>query len=64
MKKILVIDDETWLREMVHMALAQKGYDVVEAENGAAGIESARRVLPDLILSPHTTARSCRIYCG
>jgi two-component system, sensor histidine kinase and response regulator len=50
MKKILVIDDETWLREMVHMALAQKGYDVVEAENGAAGIESARKVLPDLIL--------------
>src|SRR5271169_4779571 len=50
MKKILVIDDETWLREMVHMALAQKGYDVVEAENGAVGIESARKVLPDLIL--------------
>lgn len=50
MKKILVIDDETWLREMVHMALAQKGYDVVEAENGAVGIEEARKVLPDLIL--------------
>jgi two-component system sensor histidine kinase/response regulator len=50
MKKILVIDDETWLREMVHMALAQKGYDVVEAENGAVGIEAARKVLPDLIL--------------
>jgi two-component system, sensor histidine kinase and response regulator len=38
------------LREMVHMALAQKGYDVVEAENGAVGIETARRALPDLIL--------------
>src|SRR5271169_1156105 len=50
MKKILVIDDETWLREMVHMALEQKGFEVVEAENGAAGIEVARKVLPDLIL--------------
>ena len=50
MKKILVIDDEEWLREMVHMALREKGYDVVEAENGAAGIEMARRELPDLIL--------------
>jgi signal transduction histidine kinase len=50
MKKILVIDDETWLREMVHMALEQKGFEVLEAENGAAGIEAARRVLPDLIL--------------
>jgi two-component system, sensor histidine kinase and response regulator len=50
MKKILVIDDEEWLREMVHMALQRQGFDVVEAENGAAGIESAKRELPDLIL--------------
>ena len=50
MKKILVIDDETWLREMVQMALHQQGYDVVLAENGAVGIEIARRELPDLIL--------------
>ncbi len=50
MKKILIIDDEEWLREMVHMALQQKGYDVVEAENGAVGIEMAQRELPDLIL--------------
>ena len=50
MKRILVIDDETWLREMVHMALEQKGFEVLEAENGAAGIEAAQRALPDLIL--------------
>jgi len=28
MKKILVIDDEEWLREMIHLALKQKGFDV------------------------------------
>jgi signal transduction histidine kinase len=50
MKKILVIDDEEWLREMVHLALAQKGYTVIEAEDGAQGIERAREALPDLIL--------------
>jgi len=50
MKKILVIDDEEWLREMVHLALSQKSYDVVEAGNGALGIEVARKELPDLIL--------------
>ena len=50
MNKILVIDDEEWLREMVQMALRQKGFDVVEAENGAVGIDVARRELPDLIL--------------
>jgi len=50
MKKILVIDDEEWLREMIQLALRQKGYDVVEAENGEVGIEKAQKVLPDLIL--------------
>jgi len=50
MKKILVIDDEESLREMVRAALRQKGFDVVEAENGAVGIEVARQELPDLIL--------------
>ncbi len=50
MKKILVIDDEEWLREMVGMALHQKGFDVLEAGDGSAGIELARKHLPDLIL--------------
>src|SRR6266581_5871505 len=50
MKKILVIDDEEWLREMVQLALTQKGYDVIEAANGAIGIEVARKELPDLVL--------------
>jgi len=48
--KILVIDDEIWLREMVNMALRQRGFDVIEAENGAQGIEVAQQELPDLIL--------------
>src|SRR5262245_59079293 len=50
MKKILVIDDEEWLREMVQMALRQRGYDVIEADSGSTGIEKARKELPDLVL--------------
>jgi two-component system sensor histidine kinase/response regulator len=50
MKKILVIDDEEWLREMMQLALRQRGFEVIEAENGASGIEMARKELPDLIL--------------
>jgi two-component system, sensor histidine kinase and response regulator len=50
MKKILVIDDEEWLREMIHLALSQKGYEVVEAANGEEGIAQASKELPDLIL--------------
>jgi len=50
MKKILVIDDEEWLREMIQLALRQRGYEVIEAPNGQEGIEKARKELPDLIL--------------
>ena len=50
MKKILVIDDEEWLREMIQLALRQRGYEVIEAHNGHDGIEKARAELPDLIL--------------
>ena len=50
MKKILVIDDEEWLREMIQLALQQRGFEVIEAANGADGIEMARKELPDLIL--------------
>src|ERR1700743_3248115 len=50
MKKILVIDDEEWLREMMLLALRQRGFEVIEAENGEKGIELARKELPDLIL--------------
>jgi signal transduction histidine kinase len=49
-KKILVIDDEEWLREMIQLALRQKGFEVIESANGTEGIEKARKELPDLIL--------------
>lgn len=50
MKRILVIDDEEWLREMVRMALNQRGYEVIEAGDGSVGFEIARKQLPDLVL--------------
>jgi two-component system, sensor histidine kinase and response regulator len=50
MKKILVIDDEEWLREMVQMALSQKGFGVIVAEDGLRGVELARKEMPDLVL--------------
>ena len=50
MKKILVIDDEAWLREMVRLALEMKGYEVIEAADHVEGDTKAREQLPDLIL--------------
>jgi signal transduction histidine kinase len=50
MKKILVIDDEEWLREMMTLALRQRGFDVLEASDGDTGIARAQKELPDLVL--------------
>ena len=37
MSKILVIDDEEWLREMIRLALEQQNYEVLEAASGGEG---------------------------
>ena len=50
MSKILVIDDEEWLREMIRLALEQKDYEVHEAASSAEGTGKAHSLLPDLIL--------------
>ena len=50
MHKILVIDDELPLRQLIFAALQPKGYAMVEAENGCLGVQMARSHLPDLIL--------------
>ncbi len=51
MKKILIIDDDQAFRNIVSVAIRDEGFEVVEAENGAVGIEMARADVPDLILS-------------
>ena len=51
MKRILVIEDESAFREAVAFALEGAGYTVLQAENGAEGIEQARIQIPDLIVS-------------
>ena len=51
MSKILVVDDEEWLREMIRLALAQHGFEVLEAADSQSGVTVAREHLPDLILS-------------
>ena len=51
MPKILVVEDEKVQRLMVMTALKAEGFETVGAESGAEGIELARTLLPDLILS-------------
>lgn len=48
--RILVIDDEKELREEILDMLRFEGYDAIKAENGAVGIEEAKKHRPDLII--------------
>src|SRR6266480_3656361 len=50
MPKILVIDDDPSLREVIQISLQHAGFEVVEADNGVAGVQQACAQLPDLIL--------------
>ena len=49
-KKILVIEDETALRELLEMWLTSEGYEVLGRANGVDGVEAAFCFGPDLIL--------------
>jgi two-component system, NtrC family, response regulator PilR len=49
--RILVVDDEPSMREMLRIVLRRDGYDVVIAENGRDAIELLRTSNIDLLLS-------------
>jgi two-component system alkaline phosphatase synthesis response regulator PhoP len=49
-KKILLIDDEQDILEILSYNLKKEGYEVFTANNGLEGIERAKETHPDLIL--------------
>ena len=50
MPKILVVDDEPDVVELVTFNLRKAGFEVIAASDGAAALRSARIELPDLIV--------------
>jgi two-component system, chemotaxis family, chemotaxis protein CheY len=48
--RVLVVDDEPQLREVIAEILAGEGYRVTTAADGAQGLERLRRERPDLIV--------------
>jgi CheY-like chemotaxis protein len=50
MRKALVVDDESDAREFVRAILEPDGWEIIEAEDGAAGIEKAKETQPDLVI--------------
>lgn len=49
-KKILVIDDESGLLELLSIRLEVNNYQVITAADGREGLDKARTELPDLII--------------
>ncbi|HEY9665200.1 MAG TPA: response regulator [Coleofasciculaceae cyanobacterium] len=50
MKKILVIEDEIFIRENLIELLEIEGFEAIGAENGTQGVQLAKERQPDLIL--------------
>lgn len=48
--RILILEDEPDIREILEYALKRDGFDVISAADGQAGLAAARRLVPDLIL--------------
>lgn len=49
-KKILIMEDEEIMRDLLKKKLAQEGYEVFIGRDGAEGLEIAQKIQPDLIL--------------
>ena len=49
-KKILIIEDEEILIDLLQRKLTMAGYDVLVAKNGIEGINEIKKEIPDLIL--------------
>ncbi len=50
MAKVLVIDDDAGLRQMVKLMLEREGHQAFVAENGETGIETAFAQIPDVAI--------------
>lgn len=51
MARILIIDDEAYIRELYTRLLEEAGHEVIEAPNGDAGIKLYRQSQTDLIIT-------------
>ena len=49
-KRILFIEDEAAIRQMIRLTLERDGYAVTEAEDGKSGLNAIAQQMPDLIL--------------
>ena len=50
LRTVLIVDDESTIREMVAVALEMAGFETIQAENASSALEHLASRLPDLML--------------
>lgn len=50
-KKVLIIDDEPHIRRVIELKLKQRGYQVLQAQDGEEGLDLIHRHCPDVIIT-------------
>ncbi len=50
MTKILIVDDNADIRDVIRLNLASEGYEILEAENGYEGLEVLKSFRPDIVI--------------
>jgi CheY-like chemotaxis protein len=50
MSKLLIVEDDPMIREVLSRTLALGGYEIITAADGQAGVHRARTDRPDLII--------------
>ncbi|OPZ88632.1 MAG: Transcriptional regulatory protein YycF [Firmicutes bacterium ADurb.Bin419] len=50
MKKILVVDDENSVRDLIQLILKRENYEVITAVDGNSALETLKTIRPDLII--------------
>ena len=49
-KKVVCVEDEPEIIDLIRLILGRKGYDLTGATGGQEGLDTIRRVKPDLVL--------------
>jgi CheY-like chemotaxis protein len=48
--RVLVVDDDAWLRPLLAELLSEEGYEVLEADSGSEALRRVREQHPDLVV--------------
>jgi len=50
MEKILIVEDDKFLRELMVRKLSQENFQIIEAVDGEEGVSKVKEVIPDMVL--------------